>query len=88
MQPADVRVEFVARRLLPEADLARPRCPRMLKVSPMASGAQHFSRRVRISDGAAVFALDVAPKECGQLPPRSAFTRGTSFCRIPTSWGS
>ena len=68
LAPADVRVEFVARRLLPDADLAPP---------PLSS----YGRRARAGlwhatltpteehdgEGALVFALDVEPPECGQF---------------------
>jgi starch phosphorylase len=68
LQPSEVRVEFVARRLLPEADLGPP---------PLSS----FGHDVRDGvwsvalkptgeqepDGTVVFALDAEPKECGQF---------------------
>ena len=68
LQPADVRVEFVARRLLPEADLAppplssygRPPCDGLWSAALTATGEQE-------GDGAMVFALDAESKECGQF---------------------
>ena len=69
LQPADVRVEFVARRLLPEADLGLPPLSSYRPRAPaMASGARSSVRRGEVqSDGAAVFALDAQPQECGQF---------------------
>jgi starch phosphorylase len=68
MQPSDVRVEFVARRLLPEADLGTP------PLSPYGHEAPEGLWRAAFTpgnetqpDGAAVFELDVEPKECGQF---------------------
>ncbi|HEY6484740.1 MAG TPA: alpha-glucan family phosphorylase [Steroidobacteraceae bacterium] len=67
MQPADVRVEFVARRLLPEADLSAP------PLSPYGDGKRDgvwraaFAATQEQSEGAAVFSLDVQPTECGQF---------------------
>ena len=68
LQPADLRVEFVARRLLPEADLAAPplssygRSPRdgLWSAALSATGEQE-------PDGAMVFGLDAESKECGQF---------------------
>jgi len=68
LAPADVRVEFAARRLLPEADLSPP---------PLSSYAQSARDGLwqaalaatdeQDADGAVVFALDVEPPECGQF---------------------
>jgi starch phosphorylase len=68
LTPADVRVEFVARRLLPEADLGMPPLssytdqPRDGVWSALltATGEQD-------AEGAIVFALDAQPMECGQF---------------------
>jgi starch phosphorylase len=68
LQPSDVRVEFVARRLLPEADLGAP--PLSAYGHPPPDGiwrADFAPGGEEQSDGAAVFKLDVEPKECGQF---------------------
>jgi len=66
--PADTRVEFVAQRLLPEADRSPPslssygRAPR--------DGVWHAvftATDEHDADGATIFALDVEPPECGQF---------------------
>jgi len=68
LQPADVRVEFVARRSLPEASFEPPPLssyresrPEGLWSSPLASTA------IVEPDGAFVFELDAAPPACGQF---------------------
>lgn len=68
LQPSDVRVEFVARRLLPEANFEQPALssynppPRdgvwTETLQPTGEGDQN---------GGAVFALDAQPTECGQF---------------------
>jgi starch phosphorylase len=68
LSPADVRVEFVARRLLPEADLAPP--PLSSYNQPARPGlwsAALTPTDEHDTDGATVFALDVEPPECGQF---------------------
>ncbi|HET9390833.1 MAG TPA: alpha-glucan family phosphorylase [Steroidobacteraceae bacterium] len=68
MQPSDVRVEFVARRLLPEADLGFP--PLSAYGHDEPDGIWRAALRANgeeQSDGAAVFVLDVEPKQCGQF---------------------
>ena len=68
MKPSDVRVEFVARRLLPEADLSPP--PLSSFNHPPRSGiwTAALSPTGEIdSDGSHVFALDSVPHECGQF---------------------
>jgi starch phosphorylase len=68
IQSADVRVEFVARRLLPEADLSPP--PLTSFNHPARDGiwSAALSATGEVdSDGSSVFALDAAPKECGQF---------------------
>jgi starch phosphorylase len=67
MQPGDVRVEFVARRLLPEADLGAPPLSSYGHGEPDGIWRAALEPAGEDSDGAAVFALDVAPKECGQF---------------------
>src|SRR5262249_28484692 len=66
MHPADVRVEFVARRLLPEADLGLPPLTAYANPAPDGVWLAQFTP-VGEADGAAVFELNVAPKECGQF---------------------
>ena len=68
LAPADVRVEFAARRLLPEAALSPP---------PLSSDAQTARDGLweaaltatdeHDADGAVIFAFDVEPPECGQF---------------------
>jgi starch phosphorylase len=68
LAPADVRVEFVARRLLPEADLTPPALSSYNQ--PPRAGlwqAQFSATEEQETDGAMVFALDVEPQECGQF---------------------
>jgi starch phosphorylase len=67
MQPSDVRVEFVARRLLPEADLSTPPLSAYGHPAPDGIWQVAFQATEEQSDGAAVFSLDIAPKECGQF---------------------
>ena len=68
LAPADVQVEFAARRLLPEADLSPP------PLSSYSVSARDGLWQAALaatdeqsSDGAVVFALDVEPPECGQF---------------------
>ena len=68
LKPGDVRVEFVARRLLPEADLSPP--PLSSFNHPPRAGiwTAALSHTGEIdSDGSHVFALDAVPQECGQF---------------------
>jgi starch phosphorylase len=68
LAPADVRVEFVARRLLPEADLAPPVLSSYGQ--PPRAGLWHAAFSAtdeQDTDGAVIFALDVEPQECGQF---------------------
>ena len=68
LQPTDVRVEFLALRQLPEAQLGMP---------PLSSYRERTRDGVwsallspggeRSGDGSVVFALDTVPKECGQF---------------------
>src|SRR5579863_2958008 len=68
MQPPDVRVEFVARRLLPEADLGFPPLSPFGHTPPQGLWRAAFvATGEQQSDGAAVFALDIEPAECGQF---------------------
>jgi glycogen phosphorylase len=68
LNPADVRIEFLARRLLPEADRAPPPLSSYLQ-SPRAGlwSATFTATDEQERDGAVVFALDVEPPECGQF---------------------
>jgi glycogen phosphorylase len=68
MAPADVRMEFVARRLLPDADASPP--PLSSYGDTPRAGLWHAAFRAtdeQDGDGAVVFALDVEPPECGQF---------------------
>jgi glycogen phosphorylase len=68
LSPSDVRVEFVARRLLPEADLAPP--PLSSYDQPPRAGLWHAAlapTEEHDGDGDQVFALDVEPPGCGQF---------------------
>ena len=68
LAPADVRVEYVARRLLPEADLSPP--PLSSYQRPPRAGLWHAvlsATDEHEADGSQVFALDVEPPECGQF---------------------
>ncbi len=68
LHPSDVRVELVAQRLLPEGEqgppllcsFVPPERDGLWRVPLAATGEQE-------SDGAAVFALDAEPPECGQF---------------------
>ena len=73
LSPADVRIEFVARRLLPEADLSPP--PLCSYAAPQPAGVWHAAFKAtdeQDADGAVIFALDVEPPECGQFQHRGA----------------
>jgi starch phosphorylase len=68
LQATDVRVEFVARRLLPESTFEVP------ALSSYTDGARDGVWSAMLAptaeldtDGAAVFALDAQPIECGQF---------------------
>jgi glycogen phosphorylase len=68
LNPADVRVEFLAQRLLPEADLAPP--PLSSYNQPPRPGlwsAALTPTDEQDAEGSTVFALDVEPPECGQF---------------------
>jgi len=68
LAPADVRVEFVARRLLPEADLSPP--PLSSYGQPPRAGVWHATLTAadeQDAGGEVTFALDVEPPECGQF---------------------
>jgi len=68
LQPSDVRVEFVARRLLPESAFEMP------PLSSYGNGVRDGLWSAMLTataeletDGAAVFTLDALPAECGQF---------------------
>ncbi len=68
LSPADVRIEFLARRQLPEADLSLPALSSyngQVKDGVWSAALQATGEKD--SDGSDVFALDVEPKECGQF---------------------
>jgi glycogen phosphorylase len=68
LSPADVRLEFAARRLLPEVDLSPP--PLSSFDQPPRDGvwqAAFTATDEQEGDGAVVFALDVEPPGCGQF---------------------
>ncbi|HXY76922.1 MAG TPA: alpha-glucan family phosphorylase [Steroidobacteraceae bacterium] len=68
LAPADVRIEYIARRLLPEADLSPP--PLSSYEQPPRSGiwsALFAATDEHEPDGAVIYALDVEPPECGQF---------------------
>jgi len=68
LQPSDVRVEFLARRLLPEADLAPPPLCSFNRAPPPGIWSTTLGATGEVdSDGSIVFALDTAPSECGQF---------------------
>jgi starch phosphorylase len=68
LAPTDVRVEFAATRLLPQADLSPP--PLSSYARTVRDGvwqAAFTATDERETDGAVIFALDVEPPECGQF---------------------
>ncbi|MBS0364583.1 MAG: alpha-glucan family phosphorylase [Proteobacteria bacterium] len=67
LSPNDVRVQLLARRLLPEADLSPP--PLCSYGQTPRDGLWHADLRATAEDheGARVFALDAEPPECGQF---------------------
>src|SRR5215469_2258156 len=67
LSPSDVRLEFVAHRLLPAADLSPP--PLSSYEHGPRPGVWHAAFNPtgeQDGEGAAIFALDVEPHECGQ----------------------
>jgi glycogen phosphorylase len=68
LAPADVRVEFLARRLLPEADRVPPALSSYTQAPRDGVWSAAFTATDEQDvDGAVVFALDVEPPECGQF---------------------
>ena len=68
LAPADMRVEFVAQRLLPEADLSPPPLSSYGRTAREGLWQVPFTATdEQDADGAVIFALDVEPPECGQF---------------------
>ncbi|MGC1728147.1 MAG: hypothetical protein WA747_02065, partial [Steroidobacteraceae bacterium] len=68
LAPADVRVEFVARRLLPGVDRAPPALNSYGRSDPPGDWRATLATTDEPDrDGAVVFALDVEPGACGQF---------------------
>jgi glycogen phosphorylase len=68
LAPSDVRVEFLAQRLLPEADLSPPPLSSYTQRTPAGVwNAALAATEEAATDGAVTFALDVEPPECGQF---------------------
>jgi starch phosphorylase len=68
LQPADVRVEFVARRQLPEADFEPPLLSSYREKSQDGLWRAALEPTGEVdSDGSFVFALEARPPECGQF---------------------
>jgi starch phosphorylase len=68
LQPSDVRMELVARRVLPEGERGPP--PLSSFVPPEREGlwcVPLTATGEQEADGAAVFAIDAEPPECGQF---------------------
>jgi len=68
LQPADVYVEFTARRILPESSFENP----ALSSDDSSSRDGLWNAMLKATgeheaDGAAVFALDAQPLQCGQF---------------------
>jgi glycogen phosphorylase len=67
LQPGDVRVEFVARRRLPEADVSAPPLSAYGHPEPEGIWRAVFKSNGEHFEEAAVFVLDATLKECGQF---------------------
>jgi starch phosphorylase len=68
LAPSDVCVEFIAQRLLPEADLSPPPLSSYGHAPPEGIwNAALCPTEEASGDGAVTFALDVEPPECGQF---------------------
>ena len=68
LEPSDVRVEFVARRRLPDADLEPPALSSYGSGTPDGLWSAILTPTGEYEpDGAAVFALDAQTSECGQF---------------------
>src|SRR5262249_19250307 len=68
LNASDVRVEFVARRRLPAADVEQPPLSSYQAPPPDGLWIERLSPTGEIeADGCTVFALDAQPTECGQF---------------------
>jgi glycogen phosphorylase len=68
LAPADVRVEFGAQRLLPQAHLEPPPLSSFTHIPRDGLWSAAFTATdEQDADGAVIFALDVEPPECGQF---------------------
>jgi len=67
LSPADVRVEFIARRLLPRSDGLPPALSSYGHPERNGLWRAALSATDEASEGGTVFALDVEPRECGQF---------------------
>lgn len=68
LQPADVRIEFVGRRVLPESDFEPPALSSYNAVAQDGLWIEQLGPTGEIlEDGSVVFALDAQPTECGQF---------------------
>jgi starch phosphorylase len=68
LNAADVRVEFVARRRLPAADVEQPALSSYQAPTPDGLWVEHLQATGEIeADGCTVFALDAQTTECGQF---------------------
>jgi starch phosphorylase len=65
--PADVRVEFLARRLLPQADRTPPPLCSYAAAVPDGLWRSVLAAGDESPNGETTFALDVEPPECGQF---------------------
>ena len=67
LAPADVRVEFIARRLLPRSDSTPPALSSYGHPERDGLWRAALSATDEAGEGETVFALDVEPQECGQF---------------------
>jgi starch phosphorylase len=67
LTPADVRVEFLARRLLPQANRTPPALTSFGQPPPDGLWRSTLSAADEQQNGETVFALDAEPRECGQF---------------------
>jgi starch phosphorylase len=71
LQPSDVRVEFIAHRRLPESSFEIPALSSYLDGVRDGTWSAMLAPTAELeTDGAAVFALDAQPAECGQFETR------------------
>lgn len=68
LQPEDLRVEFIGRRLLPEADREPPPLSSYRRCEPAGEWHALFGPSgEHEADGSVVFTLDAQTPECGQF---------------------